>query len=245
MTPKPEFIFIVKVKPDVRWHNQQSVHDYHELIVVLSGIMHISSGDQQVELRTGEAALYPAGVPHWENSDENEPVESCFLVFKDPRLSGDRIVVNKAQGIFLRPLAAALYEQSISGVKCAFGNEILALMLKIFAVPASAEDKPSGLIRKVHAFMHRNLGSALSLADLAGSAGLSKYHFLRQYRRETGRTPIQVLWEMRCAEALSLLKYTALPIKEIAARTGFSDSAHFSRRLKAFSGKLPRQLRKN
>lgn len=245
MPPKPEFIFIGKVKPDVRWHNQQSVHEHHELIVVLSGIMHISSGDQQVELRTGEAALYPAGVPHWEHSDENEPVESCFLVFKDPRFSEDRIVINKDQGIFLRPLAAALYEQSISGGECAFGNEILALMLKIFAVPASAEDKPSGLVRKVNTFMHRNLGSSLSLADLAGSAGLSKYHFLRQYRRETGRTPIQVLWEMRCAEALSLLKYTALPIKEIAARTGFSDSAHFSRRIKEFSGKLPRQFRDN
>ncbi len=243
MGMNPEFIFIGKVKPDVRWHNHQSVHEHHELIVVLGGIMHISSGNRQLELRTGEAALYPAGVPHWERSDENEPVESCFLVFNDRDLSGDRIVVNKAQGIFLRPLAAALYEQTISGGGSAFGNEILALMLKIFAAPASEEDKPSGLVRKVNAFMHRNLGSALSLADLAESAGLSKYHFLRQYRRETGRTPIQTLWEMRCAEALSLLKYTSLPIKEIAARTGFSDSAHFSRRIKEFSGKLPRQFR--
>ena len=37
MPPKPEFIFIGKVKPDVRWHNQQSVHEHHGQIVVLSG----------------------------------------------------------------------------------------------------------------------------------------------------------------------------------------------------------------
>jgi len=245
MPPKAEFVFIGKVKPDVRWHNQKSVHEYHELIVVLSGILHITSGARHVDLRTGEAALYPAGVPHWEHSDENEPVESCFLVFRDRTFTGDKILVNKDQGIFLRPLASALYEQSISGGGTAFGNEILDLMLKIFAAPSSAEEGPSSLIRKVHAFMHRNLGGALTLDDLAESAGLSKYHFLRQYRRETGRTPIQDLWEMRCAEALSLLKYTGLPIKEIALRTGFSDSAHFSRRIKAYSGKLPRQFRES
>ena len=243
--PRAEFVFIGKVKPDVRWHNRQSVHEHHELIVVLSGILHITSGDRHVELRTGEAALYPAGVPHWEHSDENEPVESCFLVFRDPNFSGDKILVNKNQGNFLRPLASALYEQSISGGKCTFGHEILNLMLKIFAAPSSAEDKPSGLVRKVHAFMHRNLSGSLTLDDLAGSAGLSKYHFLRQYRLETGRTPIRDLWEMRCTEAVSLLKYTGLPIKEIALRTGFSDSAHFTRRIREFCGKLPRQLRES
>lgn len=245
MASKPEFVYIGKIKPDVRWHNQFYVHEYHELIVVLSGIMHVSGREQSLELHTGEAALYPAGVPHWERSDENEPVESCFLVFRDPHYSGTRIQVNHEQGIFLRPLAASLYEQSVSGGAAAFGNDILALMLKIFAAPGSSGRKSSVLVRNAHTFMHRNLGGNLSLADLAQDAGLSKYHFLRRYRQETGKTPIRTLWEMRCAEAVSLLKYTALPIKEIAIRTGFSDSAHFSRRIKEFSGKHPRSFRKN
>lgn len=243
MASKPEFIYIGKVKPDVRWHNQFNVHEYHELIVVLSGVMHVSGPEQSLDLHTGDAALYPAGVPHWERSDEIEPVESCFLVFRDPFFSGTRIQVNQEQGIFLRPLAAALYEQSVSGGDDAFGNDILALMLKIFASPGSAGRKSSVLVRNAHTFMHRNLGGNLSLDNLAQNAGLSKYHFLRRYRQETGKTPIRTLWEMRCTEAVSLLKYTALPVKEIALRTGFSDSAHFSRRIKEFSGKLPRRFR--
>ncbi len=211
--------------------------------MVLSGVMHVSDPERSLELRTGEAALYPAGVFHREQSDEREPVESCFLVFRDPRLGGDRILVSRDRGIFLRPLAAALYEHSLSGGTPRFGDEILGLMLKIFFAPASGEAQPSGPVREADTFMRRNLGGAISLSDLAEAAGLSKYHFLRQYRRETGKTPIRVLWEMRCSEAISLLRYTALPIKEIALRTGFSDSAHFSRRIRAFSGKAPRQFR--
>ena len=78
------FVYIGKVMPDVRWHNKYSVHPHHELIVILGGVMHISGKTQELTLRAGEAALYPAGVHHWEQSDETQPVESCFIVFEDP-----------------------------------------------------------------------------------------------------------------------------------------------------------------
>ena len=244
MSDACKYIYIGKVSPDVHWHNRYSVHAYHELIVIFSGIMHISGGDdQQFELRAGEAALYPAGVRHWEHSDAVEPVESCFLVFESPSVSGDKILVNREQGTFLRPIAHALHEQSISGEKCMFADEILALVLKLFFSPPSQEPRQSPLVRKIQTFMRRNLGRAISLSDLAKAATLSKCHFLRQYRQECGRTPMHDLWNIRCAEAVSLLKYTDLPLKDIAQRTGFADSCHFSHRIKAFTGKLPSQFR--
>ena len=124
------------------------------------------------------------------------------------------------------------------------GDDYLRLMLKIFHAGTAAPDDESEFIRKIHTFMRKHLADTITLEDLAAAAGLTKYHFLRQYRAKTGKTPVQVLWEIRCSEAVSLLKYTALPIKEIAARTGFSDLAHFSRRIKAFSGLMPREFRK-
>lgn len=240
----PRFVYIGKVMPDVRWHNTYSVHPNHELIVILSGIMHISGQDQDLILQTGDAALYPAGVRHWEQSDENEPVESCFIVFDDPGFSADRILVNRSEGILLRPLAAALYEQSMIAPHVPYGDDCLSLMLKIFHAEKNEQETESEFIRKTNVFMRRHLSSSVTLDDIANAAGLSKYHFLRHYSAKTGKTPIQVLWEMRCSEAVSLLKYTALPLKEVAARTGFSDLAHFSRRIKDFSGLLPHQFRR-
>ena len=93
--------------------------------------------------------------------------------------------------------------------------------------------------------MRRHLADKLTLDDLAAVAGRSKFHFLRRYRAETGATPLEALWDMRCAEAAALLKYTGLPVKEIAARTGFSDVAHFSRRIKAWSDRSPGELRRH
>ena len=240
----PRFIHIGKVEPDAEWHNLHRVHRRHELIVILSGVMHITGRDQAFELRPGDAALYPAGVLHQERSDRDRPVESCFIVFEKPDLTADRIVVRRGMGAWLRPLAAALYEQFLNCGAPPFADKYLALMLDIFsAAGAAAPDPSSDFIRKVRSFMRRHLADKLTLDDLAAVAGKSKFHFLRQYRAETGATPLKALWDMRCAEAAALLKYTGLPVKEIAARTGFSDVAHFSRRIKAWSGRSPGELR--
>ena len=238
-----KFLHIRKIKPNAKWHNRCSVHPYHELIVILSGIMHISGVDQKFELHPGDAALYPAGVLHREYADANDPVENCFLAFEDSNLSGDRILVNNGQGILLRAMGSALYEFSAVGDFTAFGNEYLKLMLKIFFTASRGLVKNPGLVHKINSFIRQNMADPISLSDLAHVAGLSKYYFLHQYRRECGKTPMHALWEMRCAEAVSLLKYTDLPIKEIALRTGFSDITHFFHRIKAFSGKGPSQFR--
>lgn len=153
----PRFVYIGKVMPDVRWHNKYSVHPHHELIVVLGGVMHISGKTQKLTLRAGEAALYPAGVHHWEQSDESEPVESCFIVFEDPDFSADEILVCRNQNGLLRPLTAALYEQSLfmQGIPCA--NDYLLLMLKLFQGGTASTDKESEFIRKTHTFMRKQL----------------------------------------------------------------------------------------
>ena len=238
-----KFIHIRKIKPNPTWHNNYNVHPYHELIVVLSGILHVSGVNQKLELHPGDAAFYPAGVQHWENADADAPVEHCFLVFEDPTFSGDQILVNREQGVLLRAMGAALYEFSLAGDPAVFGNEYLKLMLKIFFTNSPCTIKTSSMVHKVHSYIRQNMSYPITLMDLARAAELSKYHFLHQYRRECGITPMRALWEMRCAEAVSLLKYTNMPIKEIASRTGFSDIKHFFHRIKAFSGAPPSQFR--
>ena len=245
LNPPPRFVHIGKVEPDAEWHNLHRVHRRHELIVILSGVMHITGRGQTFELRPGDAALYPAGVLHQERSDRDRPVESCFIVFENGGIAADQIVVRRGMGAWLRPLAAALYEQFLNYGAPPFADKYLALMLEIFSsAGVEAPDSGSDFVRKVQALMRRRLAEKLTLDDLAAAAGMSKFHFLRRYRAETGATPLKALWDMRCAEAAALLKYTGLPVKEIAGRTGFSDVAHFSRRIKAWCGRSPGELRR-
>ncbi len=61
----------------------------------------------------------------------------------------------------------------------------------------------------------------LTLDDLAVEAGISKFHFARLFRQETGTTPHAFILQVRLEAARRLLTDTDLRIKQIAARTGF------------------------
>ena len=92
--------------------------------------------------------------------------------------------------------------------------------------------------------MSRSPSSSYTLEGLAEAAGMSKYHFLRIFRKYTGMTPFAMLNQIRCREALALLECTDLPVKIIAQRAGFADSSHMRKRLLEYSGSAPGRLRK-
>ncbi|MCA9720043.1 MAG: AraC family transcriptional regulator [Myxococcales bacterium] len=84
---------------------------------------------------------------------------------------------------------------------------------------------------------------AATLEALATIAGLSKFHFLRQFSRVVGMTPGAYLRTLRMCRAARLLRTTGQPIAEVARATGFTDHASFSRAFRRHAGLSPRQYR--
>jgi len=80
----------------------------------------------------------------------------------------------------------------------------------------------------------------LTLDELAAAAGLSRYYFLRAFRREVGVTPHAYLTGRRIAAAKGLLA-GAQPLSEVALACGFYDQSHFSRSFKGCTGVTPGQ----
>ena len=64
---------------------------------------------------------------------------------------------------------------------------------------------------------------------LACQACVSKYHFLRTYKVLTGRTPMEDVRIIRANAARTLILSTALPLKDIAPRTGLGNEYAMSR----------------
>lgn len=73
---------------------------------------------------------------------------------------------------------------------------------------------------------------------------MSSARLVRRFRAELGTTPMAYLWERRVAVAVDLPGSTGLPLKEVAARTGFRSVYHFSRRVKAQAGVPPTEVRR-
>jgi AraC family transcriptional regulator len=55
----------------------------------------------------------------------------------------------------------------------------------------------------------------LHLDDVAELVGLSAFHFLRLFKRETGVSPYQYLVRLRIRRAMQLLRDTSRPVTDI------------------------------
>src|SRR5262249_35648728 len=71
-------------------------------------------------------------------------------------------------------------------------------------------------------FMSSRLSDKVKISELANLAGLSEYHFIRAFRRETGVTPYRYVLRMRVNRASELLRqHPRKSIDEIARLCGF------------------------
>ncbi|WP_189828044.1 helix-turn-helix domain-containing protein [Streptomyces finlayi] len=85
----------------------------------------------------------------------------------------------------------------------------------------------------------------LTLDELAHTAMVSKFHFLRTFRRITGVTPGRFLSAVRLHEAKILLASTSLNVSDIGAQVGYSSTGSFTRRFSESVGCPPTQYRRS
>lgn len=103
--------------------------------------------------------------------------------------------------------------------------------------------REAGPIRRARRLIDDLYMQDLTLESLAAVAGLSRYYFLRAFRRDVGVTPHAYLTGRRIAAAKALLAGAA-PLSEVALACGFYDQSHFSRAFKGCVGVTPGQYRR-
>ncbi len=83
----------------------------------------------------------------------------------------------------------------------------------------------------------------IGLADIAQAAGLNPNYLCERFGQVTGMSPVKYLTRLRIEHAKGLLTTTALPVTEVALRSGFSDSSYFARVFGRHAGKTPKAFR--
>lgn len=97
---------------------------------------------------------------------------------------------------------------------------------------------------KVLTYIGSNLSDPITIDQLAGIAGLSRYRFCHLFRQLTGVSAMAYILGARIDQAELLLKKTDLSVMRIAMDTGFSDSNYFSRMYRKHRGVSPSSARK-
>jgi AraC-like DNA-binding protein len=230
-----------------------SAHPWIEVAWVESGCAVYRVDGEEIRIGPGGAMIVPAQTEHQttifagtragsiglepavlaEVADEvgvrsvrTSAVSAGARIAQIGRMLSNEIGSNEpAEAILLDSLATAL--------------AVEALRLGPFGRAESARD---ARIRRVIDCIHTRYAERLSAEELAQVAGLSRFHFMRTFRRETGKSPHHYLQEVRINAAAQLLKRGRVNVTEAALSVGFTDLGRFSRAFKRQVGLRPSEV---
>ncbi len=243
-------------------------HHEHTVLILLSdgckGELRTSSGHVIRGSQTkGTVCVLPSGLGHTAQLDGPSEYLALYLepgvinhAASESKLSGGFELVERytrSDAIISSIGWALLSELDSEGMSGRLYAESLANLLAVHllryytAFSIQSEHLTGGLsatrLRQVMAFIADNYASDLKLSELARAAGMSSFHFAREFKRTTGTTPHQYLIKFRVERAKALLAQHELPLVEVGLRSGFSHQSHFTRLFRRLTGTTPHSYR--
>lgn len=122
-----------------------------------------------------------------------------------------------------------------------YGGLIQAAMVQ--APDGSARQGADPRLTALVSALDAHPGRPWTVEGMARVAHLSRSSLGERFRRELGRTPAQVLREVRMRHARDLLAATDKPVEQIARTVGYGSAAAFSRAFSAHHGASPQAWR--
>ncbi len=122
-------------------------------------------------------------------------------------------------------------------------ERVIALMASDRHAPAAPSGRETRRVIEAIRLVESDAARPLELREMAAVAGMSKYHFLRVFRRLTGMTPHSYLISARLRRAALALASSRRPVIAIALDAGFGDLSTFNKTFRAVFGLTPTQYR--
>ena len=146
-------------------------------------------------------------------------------------------IANEMEGGFLDHILA-------DALNTALAVQITRLCGNPAAIPAEPANGLSPERRKrVCDYIEAHLDDRLTLADLAGVACLSPYHFSRSFKQAVGVGPQRYVMHRRVERAKALMRRTDQPLALIAQEVGFADQSHLTSVFRREIGVTPGHFR--
>lgn len=228
-------------------------YDSFLLIHVAVGKGYVWDGPRKLAARAGEFLLVDCYQPQHYGTDDGWEI---YWLHFDGALARRYYELCARNGPLARPGDGALCARQLRRIFEAFPaaggvgeaelsrrivNALTALMQ-----PQERAGRPgrgADVVDETLCYIAENIHRALPLADLARNAAVSPYHFARLFKRETGLSPHEYILRARLDRAKYLLRFTSMPLKEVARCCGFGSACNFSTAFKKGCGVTPRAFR--
>lgn len=245
--------------------------DYELVLIVRGGGTWVCDGERY-QLAAHDLLLIPPFVPHSFEADSARESEHIAVHFDfAPGIPATARGLDQRRPFrvrFTHGLQFALQRRLYAGHRVERGLQavvaahaaggalgpamasahLAGILLLLLAEPAGGRGPADDLrqharVERVTAYMHAQLGNRLDHAALERVSGLSPSRLQAVFREVTGYPPLDYLRRLRVEEARRLLADARLSVKEIAARTGFRDTSHFSKVFRRIDGLSPAHYR--
>ncbi|MFF9087543.1 AraC family transcriptional regulator [Streptomyces sp. NPDC014991] len=255
------------VGPLSRWDRPHR-HTFYEIVHVSAG-----SGTHVVDLARWPvrpphlAVVLPGQVHHWEGGPGPE---GTLVLFTDDFLVDhprDRRILrglgrqcwfaldaedDRSVGRLMAELVTE-HRQRAPGHESVLRSLLHVLVVRAARLPgrtgdgreAEAEGRPAAVAEAFTRLLTRPEAAGWSVRECAGRLGVTPGYLTQAVRAATGRPPGRLLIEARAYQAQQLLAHTRLSVRQVAARTGFTDPAYFSRFFRRETGSSPGDFRKH
>lgn len=123
--------------------------------------------------------------------------------------------------------------------------ELVILLADSFRSDEAALPQSKSLARMkiIISYINAHLEEHISADEVARAASLSKYHFLREFKKLTGMTLVSFINNLRCEKARSLLSSGELSVSEVCSACGFDNASYFTRVFRENAGMTPSDYR--
>lgn len=102
---------------------------------------------------------------------------------------------------------------------------------------------PTGGIHKAIEYINKHIAEDISIDEICDAVHISKYHFCRQFKKNTGLTVMKYILQTRMIMAKNLLANENIGISEVSSLCGFCSLSYFSRVFKEQTGLSPNRYR--
>ena len=118
--------------------------------------------------------------------------------------------------------------------------QLLARFLKRAQVKMELKD--DRIEEAIH-YIRKHINETIDLGVLAENSCLSKDHFIRLFKKETGDTPLKYINRKKIEKAQLILITDDMSIKNVALNLAFEDYSYFNRLFKKITGITPQEYR--
>ena len=252
---------------DVPWRYEIHDHSAIEILLTLEGMVTYTIEDKVYQVRKGEVLIIPQDTAHSLTMGEGSSrylflfesdaimtmrdIKSMAIYFNKPfhlRDGSDAHV--RIRELLLR--AKDLYEKR----ELMWNTACYSCILRVYATlgqrylsgirPRTADNMrnmDSEVINAVMTYINNHYREELSLENVAGFAGFSRYYFSRSFKKQTGYSFKDYLCQKRLQVAMDLLIRTNRSMRDVAIESGFGSVATFNRVFREKKGCTPTQYR--